>query len=145
MPNPLSRVNKLLSCSVVVLLLLSGAGTAQSGGHPDAYYIKSTVRAPSSAVLPVVRVPSSPKAVNSSCYIHTEKNSDLVINIPDAAGRSYKLIFFEGDRLLFQVSVAGQPYLIMEKNNFGHAGLFRYELFREDVLVERNNFIIKND
>ena len=147
MTDPLSHKDKLLSSLALIFLIFSGAGTAQPGRMPEYLYAKPT------AVLTSVHIASSVAGFsqeektgdNSSRYIHTEKNSDLVITIPDASGRNYRLVFFDGDRLLFQISVAGEPFLIMEKSNFRHAGLFRYELFKDDVLVERNNFIIKND
>lgn len=147
MTNPLSRKDKLLSILAVIFLILSGGSTAQPGRLPAAFYAKSTtIAVPASPMPPGTNaLPSGKTGDNSSRYIHTEKNSDLVISIPDAASSSYRVIFFEQDHFLFELSVPREPYLIMEKNNFRHAGSFRYELFRDGALVEKSNFIIKND
>lgn len=147
MTNPLSRKDALLSFPAVIFLIISGGSTAQPGRLPATLYAKSTtIVAPVSLTPPGANALPSKKGVdNSSRYIHTEKNSDLVISIPDAAGSRYRVIFFEQDHFLFEISVPREPYLILEKNNFRHAGSFRYDLFKDDVLVERNNFIIKNN
>ncbi len=154
MTNPLSRKDKFLSILAVIFLILSGGSTAQPGRLPATLYAKSTTFIAPVSLTPSGSIPppgtnalttSGKAGDNSSRFIHTEKNSDLVISIPDAACSSYRVIFFEQDHFLFEISVPREPYLIMEKNNFRHAGSFRYELFRDGALVERNNFIIKND
>jgi hypothetical protein len=35
--------------------------------------------------------------------------------------------------------------LIVEKVNFRHAGLFQYELYKDNALVEKNTFMIKSN
>ncbi len=59
------------------------------------------------------------------------------------AGGGYKIRFFGVDQaLLFEIRQIQDPVLIVEKYNFGHAGMFQYELYRDNSLVERNNFRI---
>jgi len=72
-----------------------------------------------------------------------QKNGDIVIVLPqDAMGR-YKIRFLdEKERLLFEIREIRDPVLIIEKYNFGHAGLFLFELFRDNGLVEKGTFRI---
>jgi len=81
----------------------------------------------------------------SSRYVRKDRNSDLSIVVPSSHGR-YRIRFFDGqDRLLFEIRQIRDSLLIVEKVNFRHAGLFQYELFKDNALVERNKFIIKSN
>ena len=81
----------------------------------------------------------------SSRYVRRERNSDLAIVVPDLCGK-YKVRFFDGqDQFLFEIRQIRDSLLIVEKANFRHAGRFQYEIYRDNVLVERNTFIIKTD
>jgi len=82
----------------------------------------------------------------TSGIIRREKNGDLVIVIPEAAREKYKIRFFDDDNnFLFEVRQIRDPLLILEKYNFQHTGLFQYELYRENQLVERSTFLIRKD
>jgi len=72
-----------------------------------------------------------------------QKNGNIVIALPpDEMGR-YKIRFFdEKETLLFEIRQIRDPMLIIEKYNFGHAGRFLYELFRDNSLVEKGTFRI---
>ncbi len=75
--------------------------------------------------------------------VRPEKNGDVVIAVPVGAPGRYKIRFFNEDRtLLFEIRQIRDPLLIVEKYNFGHAGVFEYELYRDNSLVERSNFRI---
>jgi len=79
-------------------------------------------------------------------YIRKDKNSDLVIAVPDVQSGKYKVRFYdEKARFLFEIKQIRDPVLIVEKLNFQHAGLFQYELFKGDLLIEKNTFLIKKD
>jgi len=80
-----------------------------------------------------------------SDYIHREKNGDLVISIAGVLSNNYRVRFFEGNVFLFEVRRIRDPLLIIEKFNFQHAGQFQYELYRENVLIERNTFFIRRE
>ena len=80
----------------------------------------------------------------SSRYVRKERNSDLSIVVPSSHGR-YRIRFFDGqDRLLFEIRHIRDSLLIVEKVNFRHAGLFQYELYKDNALVEKNTFMIKS-
>jgi hypothetical protein len=81
----------------------------------------------------------------SSRYVRKERNSDLSIVVPSPHGR-YRIRFFDGQaRLLFEIRQIRDSLLIVEKVNFRHAGLFQYELYKDNALVERNTFMIKSN
>jgi hypothetical protein len=75
--------------------------------------------------------------------VRHEKNGDIVIATPaDAMGR-YKIRFYdEKEALLFEIRQIRDPLLIIEKYNFGHAGRFGYELYKDNGLVEKGSFRI---
>lgn len=78
-----------------------------------------------------------------SGIVRHERNGDIVITAPaDAIGR-YRIRFFdEKEELLFEIRQIRDTLLIVEKYNFGHAGSFRYELYRGSSLVEKSSFRI---
>ena len=81
----------------------------------------------------------------ASKYVRREKNSSLKIVVPFTRA-SYKIRFFDQrEQFLFEIGHIRDSLLIVEKVNFRHAGLFQYELFKDNMLVEKNSFIIKTD
>ncbi|HEY4337762.1 MAG TPA: hypothetical protein VGM89_17735, partial [Puia sp.] len=59
-----------------------------------------------------------------------------------ALGR-YRIRFFDDRQaFLFEIRQIHDPLLIIEKYNFGHAGRFVYELYRDNGLVEKSSFQI---
>ena len=84
--------------------------------------------------------------VGSSGYVRREKNSDLMITIPETVRGKYRIRFLDaGNNFLFEIRQIKDALLIVEKYNFGHAGWFQYELYKDNALVERNTFLIKTD
>ena len=78
-----------------------------------------------------------------SAIVRHAKNGDVIIAVPAGGRGKYKIRFFGGDQgLLFEIRQIQDPVLIVEKYNFGHAGLFQYELYRDNSLVEKNSFRI---
>jgi hypothetical protein len=154
MPYPFSRKDKFLSSLAVALLITVGtnAGPAhiflQSSFHRPHISLKNSLYNNEEAGW--MKNPDTPgiKHTNGvlSRYIRRERNSDLVIAVPDAQSGKYKVRFFdENDKLLFEIKQIRDSLLIVEKLNFQHAGTFQYELYKGDLLVERNTFLIKQD
>lgn len=80
-----------------------------------------------------------------SKYVRSGKNGNLTIVVPFSRS-IYKIRFFDRqEQFLFEIGHIRDSLLIVEKVNFRHAGLFQYELFKDDLLIERNTFIIKTD
>src|ERR1700748_111432 len=80
---------------------------------------------------------------SASGYVRRDRDGSLVITVPKNAMGKYKIRFFdEGKALLFEIRQIMDPTLIVEKYNFQHAGIFTYDLYRDNVLIERSRFVI---
>ena len=81
-----------------------------------------------------------------SIYIFTNKDGYLSISLSDAKNKKYHLKFFEEDGSpLFEIHQVKEPLLTLDKSNFVHAGWFRFELFEDDKLKEKNKFYLPKD
>jgi len=88
-----------------------------------------------------------PKEVyKPSLYVFTGKYGNVQVSLPDAARKKYAVKFFdEGNKLLFELSAIKDPALTLDKVNFLHAGWFRFELYEDDKLKEKNKLLIPKD
>jgi hypothetical protein len=85
-------------------------------------------------------------AKNVSLYVYTEKGNYLVISLPKAKQHHYKLIIYDkSNTILFETGRITDTRLIIEKVNFYAAGYYKYELFENGKLIERNRFYIEED
>ena len=81
-----------------------------------------------------------------SFYVYTNKDGYLFINLPDAEKKKYHVKFYEeDDTFLFELKNIRQPALTLDKTNFLHAGWFKFELYNDDKLVEKNRFYLAKD
>jgi len=81
-----------------------------------------------------------------SFYIYTNKDGYLFINLPDAEKKKYHIKFYEEDEtLLFELKNIKEPALTLDKTNFLHAGWFKFELYNDEKLVEKNRFYLAKD
>ena len=81
-----------------------------------------------------------------SRYIYTGKDNNVIISLRDAEKKHYSIRFFEDDgTFLFELNKITKPFLIVDKVNFGHSGLFKFELFNNREIVEKHKFYIPRD
>jgi hypothetical protein len=81
-----------------------------------------------------------------SKFVFTGRDNNVIINLPDAATRKFSIKFFdENDKPVFEINKITEPYLILEKVNFLHAGWFKYHLFDNDILLEKFKFFIARE
>lgn len=81
-----------------------------------------------------------------SKLVYTGKENNVIISLPDAEKKKYSIKFFEDDgTALFEIKKITEPYLILDKVNFLHAGLFKFELYANGVLAEKHEFFIPKD
>ncbi|MEO6252516.1 MAG: hypothetical protein ABIO79_04390 [Ferruginibacter sp.] len=81
-----------------------------------------------------------------SRYIYTGKDNNIVINLPDFNTNKYVVKFYDEEtRSLFELNKITEGYLIVEKVNFLHAGWFFFEIYKNEVLLEKNKFYIPKD
>jgi hypothetical protein len=91
--------------------------------------------------------PFVPKEVYKiSQYVFTSKEANVNIAVPDADKKKYSVKFLEADgSALFEIKEIKQPLLIVDKTNFVHSGWFRFELYEDGKLKEKNKFFIPKD
>lgn len=78
-----------------------------------------------------------------SAFVHTGKDQNVIISLPGAEHKRYTIKFYEDDgTFLFELKKIPESHLTMDKANFNHSGLFRYELFDTGILKEAHKFYI---
>jgi hypothetical protein len=81
-----------------------------------------------------------------SNHVYTGKDNNVIISLPDAAKRKYSIKFFEPDgTFLFELKKIPENYLMLDKANFMHAGLFVFEIYDNHIIIERHKFYIPKD
>jgi hypothetical protein len=81
-----------------------------------------------------------------SFYVYTNKDGYLFINLPDAAKKKYHIKFYEeDDSFLFELKEIKEPALTLDKTNFLHAGWFKFELYNDEKLIEKNKFYLAKE
>lgn len=88
---------------------------------------------------PVVKKPEYVPSV----YVYTNKDGYLFINLPDADQQKYRIRFFENDdTFLFELKNINDAALTLDKANFLHSGWFKFELYNDEKLLEKNKFFL---
>lgn len=78
-----------------------------------------------------------------SGYVYTGKDQNVVISLPDAKHKKYSIKFFEDDgTFLFELKKIPESFLIVDKANFYHSGLFRFELYENGAIKEMHKLYI---
>ncbi len=93
-------------------------------------------------------ITDSPKPTGyvPSKRIYTGKDNNVVLNLPEALQKKYLVKFFdEDDNFVFEVTKIPEPYLVLEKVNFMHAGWFFFELYENGTLIEKHKFFVPKD
>lgn len=95
----------------------------------------------------VMLKPFDPASIYTpSQYILTNQDGFIKLKLPDAATKKYKVIFFENDgKKLFTVNHITETELVIDKTNFMHAGWFKFELYEDEKLKERNKILLQRD
>jgi hypothetical protein len=90
-------------------------------------------------------VPKKPDFI-PSFYVYTNRDGYVFINLPDADKKKYHIKFYEeDDSFLFEIKNIREPALTLDKTNFIHAGWFRFELYNDEKLVEKNKFYLAKE
>ncbi len=81
-----------------------------------------------------------------SPFVYTEKDGNIVIDLPQAKARKYMVRFLQDDRRpLFTIDPVQDIYLMIDKAIFLQAGWYRFELYENGALKEENRFFIPKD
>jgi len=105
------------------------------------------VNADTLQIKPFIEVYKEPKEVYKiSPYVFAAKDGNISIALPDCKTKKYFVAFFEPDNTpVMEVKDIRDPILIIDKTNFGHAGWFRFELYEDGKLKEKNKFLIPRE
>lgn len=81
-----------------------------------------------------------------SNHVYAGKDNNIIISVSNTSRKKYSIKFYEpmGD-VLFEIKKIPEDYLILDKVNFGHSGLFDFELFENGILIERHKVYIPKD
>jgi hypothetical protein len=81
-----------------------------------------------------------------SFYVYTNPDGYVFINLPDADKKKYHIKFYEeDDNFLFELKNIKESALTLDKANFIHSGWFKFELYNDDKLVEKNKFYLSKE
>ena len=95
----------------------------------------------------IVVKPFVPKEVyKPSKFVFTEKDGNISILLPEASTKHYSIKFFdEKNNPLFEINKIKESPLTLDKVNFLKSGWFRFELYENGTLKEKNKFFIPKD
>ncbi|HEY4154229.1 MAG TPA: hypothetical protein VGM24_02355, partial [Puia sp.] len=98
-------------------------------------------------IKPFVEPPVEKKDVyRISPYVFTAKDGNVNIALADWNNKKYSVRFFEDDNTpLIEIKDIKDPLLIIDKTNFLHSGWFRFELYEDGRLKEKNKLFIPKE
>lgn len=133
------RVGKLLFSWVAFALLATGA----NGAIPPKDFGDCARFAPHISSNFALYKGDTSLELRQSGIVRHQRNGNVVIAVPPGSAGQYKVRFFnDRNALLFEIREIVDSPLIVEKYNFVHAGVFRYELYKDNRLIERRRFRI---
>ena len=81
-----------------------------------------------------------------SQYIYTDKKNQVILSLPKAEKENFSIKFYDtNNEFLFEIKKIKQDYLILEKSNFIHSGLFNFEIYNNKILINRDKLYIPKD
>lgn len=81
-----------------------------------------------------------------SIFVHTNPQGHVMIVLPENKTNSYSIKFFRDDgTALFTMNKVKESQLIIDKTNFVKAGWFKFELYENGQLKEKNKFLIPRE
>jgi hypothetical protein len=81
-----------------------------------------------------------------SLHVYTYKDGNVRINLPENDEKKYSIKFFEEDNsFVFEIKEIKQTPVLLDKANFYHAGWFKFELYEDGKLIEKNKFRITKE
>jgi hypothetical protein len=90
--------------------------------------------------------PVIPSGFVASKYVYTNKDNNLILNLPDADKVNFSIRFYDDKgKQVFVIKKIKESYLIVDKVNFLRTGWFYYDLFDDDILLEKYKFYIGRD
>jgi hypothetical protein len=88
-----------------------------------------------------------PNAYTPSLYVYTYRDGYVRINLPDdEKKKKYTIRFFDEEGIfLFELKEMKERDFKIDKSNFYHAGWFKFELYEDGKLMDKNKFYLEKD
>ena len=84
-----------------------------------------------------------PKITYPSQTVFTLKDNNIFISLQNTSTIKYSIRFYDDfDKFLFEIKKVKEDNFVIEKVNFGHSGWYKFELFENGELIEKNKFQI---
>lgn len=81
-----------------------------------------------------------------SVFVHTNSQGHVVVALPPEKSSQYTLKFYREDGTpLFTMNKIRESQLTIDKTNFVKAGWFKFELYENNLLKEKNKFFIPKE
>jgi len=105
------------------------------------------VNADTLQIRPYVEIYKEPKEVYKiSPFVFTAKDGNIMIALADCNRKNYSVAFYETDNTpVLEVKDIRDSMLTVDKTNFGHSGWFRFELYEDGKLKEKNKLLIPRE
>ena len=105
------------------------------------------VNADTLQINPYIEIYKEPKEVYKiSTYVFTSKDGNVTIALADFSHKKYFVAFYETDDTpILEVKEIHDAMLIIDKTNFGHTGWFKFELYEDGKLKEKNKLLIPRE
>jgi hypothetical protein len=86
------------------------------------------------------------EAWSPSKYVFTNNDGYIRINLPDDVEKKYNLKFFTSDdKALFELKDIKERTFKLDKTSFYRSGWFKFELYEDGKLVEKNKFFLPKE
>ena len=95
----------------------------------------------------IIIKPFVPKEVyKPSKFVFTEKDGNVKIVLPLATEKKYTIKFFDEFSIpVFEIKQIKYSILTLDKSNFIHFGWYKFELYEDGVLKEKNKLFVPKD
>jgi hypothetical protein len=81
-----------------------------------------------------------------SKFVFTNKDGYIRISLPEDEDKKYSIKFFTSeDAPLFELKEVKERNFRIDKSNFYHAGWFKFELYENGELKEKNKFYLQKE
>lgn len=81
-----------------------------------------------------------------SKFIFTNYDGNVIVKLSDIKESNYRVKFFTEDgTALFEIKHLPDEYTTLEKVNFKHSGWFTFEIYKDEILLEKNKFYISKE
>lgn len=87
-----------------------------------------------------------PFIYKTSIYVYPNRDGYIVIDLPEALTRKYELIIKEEDDMpVIHLKKVGATYLMLDKASFYHGGWYKFELWEDGQIKEKNKIFLSKD